>query len=1580
MTETTCGRVKLEVPHAGSEGVGSLDHAVTQAELFRKCLMINHIHAEEGVETSVEEPGCEKFLMYSYDIRVEKGQKISDVLLPAIRQFFETVKTLPIHGYMKSTVIVHSQSCFSNQIISAHRNVPLSAVYFGNFQGGYFITHWEISFRDPIEKLGTNPEFLVDFLYDQNDVVNVTFNNREFEKQYRTRMFKEYGIASYQIKLRLNFIRRIIVDNAVSDGHGRDRTRIHLELNCPAVIRRRFVPNSKKKDSLTIMYDRWKVVYRGRTSWETPHELAFVDSPVFTLELDKDDSLYAILSRLRQRTGIGIEFANYEIVEKLYHLNRCPYAAWTGDQCNETVTAAMEDETMDLFLKDAVRRKDGREDDGNRPESVGSLRERRFTLLYLIECLISRGAVVKDQLLLDKSVWIDFLKVIRRCYHAGRESCIYALERVIAMIDERKRIESIVRAFIEQFESAKKYGRSSELTAEERRNGYTRVPKLVITQTRIIYVIPETIMGNRALRSAEDQETKMIRVVFRDDDNQPMRPSKMSGHLIKKTLEKYFKEGLIVAGRIFLLFGSSNSQMRDFGVYFMESGTRSQLRMYRKRGGTSPSLECLIDIAREEFGRFTGLESIPKMIARFGQCFTQTKKTKTPLRRNEYAFWHDFIGGNNRNGKEYTFSDGVGMISQSFAVEIAKDLNLGTCVPSCFQFRFRGMKGVLAVNPYLDELSEWASKNRIKPPKGQFGSWTLKAVFRPSQKKFDAKRTDEDTLEIVKYSSPVPVSLNKPFICILDQVSEMQSYECHRRVTNRIEELLDRQLMGLSKAMLREHECRNKLKDLPRRIDIDSLSVVCGFQLSTEPFFRSLIKAAAKFVVNKLVRKQQIQVPPNKGRSMLGVVDETGQLQYGQVFVQYTENVNLKTPPPNASKKVLTGKVLLTKNPCMVAGDVRVFEAVDIPDLHHLNDVVVFPMHGPRPHPDEMAGSDLDGDEYSVIWDRDLLLDRNEAPFDYTADKPQVEQINPETMSDEMAEFYIKYIMQDSVGTISNAFLFQADLYGINSEVCLNLAKKASQALDFAKTGVAPEPLIRDWTEDEETGKEIPPEKSERQPDFHFGNGYEPVYRSPRLMGRIYREIKVVEDVLQTSEDLNEQEDLVLDSYLTIDGWRDYKEVAEIQLSKYKGALRAIMENYGIKSEGEIFSGCISNMRNRISDRDQDDMSFYNTNEVIERKMTSLFRDFREEFFMEFGGWKECTRKVDKKFAEDENIFHRLAKHPSEKMKQKAIAYYIVCYTTAQRTSDKILSFAWIPYDVLAAVKQDNIINETDIIPAAVPLYDILKQRIDSYVKEMMAKFINFCYFENSEAAYQLKMYCRHYLGIVRVMFIVSEWAERNQLLTGRLQSHHICLVLILYATGLIPGSLNRNKPFIDEVESFHVEEPEVMHEDQQVELLVGFFEYLASRAFQQLSHLSFERLGYCSVFLRGEWLPVHNAAVKTYYDMVFNLRFIELENNNGDGAVSLRECEPFVIELPGNVNLDEVKRKIIEKTGVEELSLREIGSHRTGRVSVLARGTSQSLRVLRDLVTPKLRMRTTAQGKEISDQLCQLTYYTIMK
>lgn len=236
------------------------------------------------------------------------------------------------------------------------------------------------------------------------------------------------------------------------------------------------------------------------------------------------------------------------------------------------------------------------------------------------------------------------------------------------------------------------------------------------------------------------------------------------------------------------------------------------------------------------------------------------------LHRIDYIKTFDITGGRNGLGKGYEYSDGVGAMSMGFAEMISKKMGFRG-VPSCFQIRFRGMKGVLAIEPLLDELKKWKESGSIGYNYSEEIKFDLSCAFRLSQIKFSTKVFDGEQLEIVKFSAPVPVALNKPFINILDQVSEMQSIECHRRVTGRIEELLDNQMRAFAKQMNDETYCRIKLnvsfnaenqnslcsfQEFPSRYHYDYMKPMYGFTLCNEPFFRSLIKASIKFSIGKL--------------------------------------------------------------------------------------------------------------------------------------------------------------------------------------------------------------------------------------------------------------------------------------------------------------------------------------------------------------------------------------------------------------------------------------------------------------------------------------------------------------------------------------------------------------------------------------------------------------------------------------------------------------------------------------------------------------------------------------------------------
>jgi RNA-dependent RNA polymerase len=135
-----------------------------------------------------------------------------------------------------------------------------------------------------------------------------------------------------------------------------------------------------------------------------------------------------------------------------------------------------------------------------------------------------------------------------------------------------------------------------------------------------------------------------------------------------------------------------------------------------------------------------------------------------------------------------------------------------------------------------------------------------------------------------------------------------------------------------------------------------------GYNPQIEPFVLGLLQAFRTCQLLDLRTKSRIFVP--KGRLLMGCLDETKTLNYGEVFVQVTPTPGdrrfvddgltqfPKYPLGEAKKKgvahFVTGWVVVAKNPCVHPGDIRKLKAVDVPGLHHMFDCLVFPQKGHR--------------------------------------------------------------------------------------------------------------------------------------------------------------------------------------------------------------------------------------------------------------------------------------------------------------------------------------------------------------------------------------------------------------------------------------------------------------------------------------------------------------------------------------------------------------------------------------------------------------------------------------------------------
>ncbi|CAF4884205.1 unnamed protein product [Rotaria sp. Silwood1] len=459
-------------------------------------------------------------------------------------------------------------------------------------------------------------------------------------------------------------------------------------------------------------------------------------------------------------------------------------------------------------------------------------------------------------------------------------------------------------------------------------------------------------------------------------------------------IEKILLNKILINGEQYHFIGYSNSQLRGRSCYLY--------------AGSIEEIEQIIN----DNGDFNKIKNLSKRAARIGLLFSSC--TPTIHIESDHVIQIDDI---ERNG--YTFTDGCGIIGRNLAKKIVPYLNdfkkpiltfnddnqieENTC-PCAFQIRYQGYKGVLMINN--DDQDE-----------------TIQV--RPSMKKFTS--TISTCLYVCDdgYSGPKLGFLIKQYIMLLSglNISDEVFIKKQEEYFHEIISMCDDMNIAIKYSLY-----------------FDRIDLIYYLLSNNIQFIQSELQILQKKALESV---EKLKIPITKSRLAFGVCDPYSVLKSGEVYFR---------PTFNGRQFMIDSKIcFVAKSPSYHLGDIRVLKLTSYQELEHLYDVIVFPTKGQRPHPNEIAGSDLDGDKYLICWDNDLIPKQTNKPMNYnsTAKVQESELITRE----EMISHFANAQKNNQSGIIDNYYNYWANLLGVKSTQCRRLAELFSEAVDAPKTG-----------------------------------------------------------------------------------------------------------------------------------------------------------------------------------------------------------------------------------------------------------------------------------------------------------------------------------------------------------------------------------------------------------------------------------------------------------------------------------------------------------------------------------------------
>lgn len=438
--------------------------------------------------------------------------------------------------------------------------------------------------------------------------------------------------------------------------------------------------------------------------------------------------------------------------------------------------------------------------------------------------------------------------------------------------------------------------------------------RVLVTPSKIFCLGPELESSNYIVKNFASYASDFLRVTFVDEDWGRLPAGAISTSIMKgifaepyrtdiyRRILSVLQDGIVIGDKKFQFLAFSASQLRSNSVWMFASNDHIKAE----------------DI-REWMGCFDKIRSVSKCAARMGQLFSSSMQTlEVPPRDVDLIPDIEVVS----DGVKYCFSDGIGKISYAFAKDIVRKLGLSH-IPSAFQIRYGGYKGVIVVDRHSFR----------------------KLALRSSMLKFESSNC---MLNITKWSESQSCYLNREIITLLSTLGVEDGVFLGMQEEQL--QLLGRMFTNTDAAVnVLESTGGSEMKSIVTRM------LLQGYEPKKEPYLFTMLQSHLENQLSDLRTRCRIFVP--RGRVLVGCLDETGILEYGQVYVRVTMTKSeLECSNQtffqrvDETTSVVKGKVVVTKNPCLHPGDVRVLEAVWDVKLQEDNlvDCLVFPRKGDR--------------------------------------------------------------------------------------------------------------------------------------------------------------------------------------------------------------------------------------------------------------------------------------------------------------------------------------------------------------------------------------------------------------------------------------------------------------------------------------------------------------------------------------------------------------------------------------------------------------------------------------------------------